>query len=43
MSETPQVLLAHHLKTLNTGRRHGLSAFQAIQATINGEPLFRPG
>ncbi len=28
--------------TLNTGRRQGLSAFQAIQATINGEPLFRP-
>ncbi len=29
--------------TLNTGRRQGLSAFQAIQAAINGEPLLRPG
>ncbi len=29
--------------TLNTGRRQGLSALQAIQATINREPLLRPG
>ena len=28
--------------TLNTGHRQGLSAFQAIQAAINGEPLLRP-
>ncbi len=29
--------------TLNTGRRQGLSALQAIEAAINGQPLFRPG
>ncbi len=29
--------------TLNKGRRQGLSALQAIQAAINGEPLLRPG
>jgi len=29
--------------TLNTVQRQGLSAFQAIQAAINGEPLLRPG
>ncbi len=29
--------------TLNTGRRQGLSAFQAIQAAINREPILRPG
>ena len=29
--------------TLNTGRRQGLSAFQAIQAAINGQPLLGPG
>jgi transposase len=29
--------------TLNTGRRQGLSALQAIEAAINDQPLFRPG
>jgi transposase len=29
--------------TLNTGRRQGFSALQAIQTAINGQPLFRPG
>ena len=29
--------------TLNTGRRQGLSALQAIEAAINGQPPFRPG
>ncbi len=29
--------------TLNTGRRQGLSAFQAIQAAINGQPILGPG
>ena len=29
--------------TLNTGRRQGFSALQAIEAAINGQPLFRPG
>ena len=29
--------------TLNTGRRQGISALPAIQATINDEPLLRPG
>ena len=29
--------------TLNTGRRQRLSAFQAIQATIDGQPLLGPG
>ncbi len=29
--------------TLNTGRRQGRSAFEAIQTTIEGQPLFRPG
>ena len=29
--------------TLNTGRRQGLSALQAIEAAINAQPLFRPG
>ncbi len=28
---------------LNAGRRQDLSAFQAIQAAINGEPILRPG
>ncbi len=29
--------------TLNTGRKQGLSAFQAIQETLKGEPIFQPG
>ncbi len=29
--------------TFNTGRKQGLSAVQAIEATRNGEPLVRPG
>ena len=29
--------------TLNTGRRQGLSAFQAIQLTINGQQIIPPG
>ena len=29
--------------TLNTGRRQGPSAFQAIQAALSGEPNLRPG
>lgn len=29
--------------TLNTGRRQGFSAFEAIQAAIDAQPLFRPG
>ena len=29
--------------TLNTGRRQGLSAFQAIQTAIDGQPLLGPG
>lgn len=29
--------------TLNTGRRQGLSAFQAIQLTLKGQDIFRPG
>ncbi len=29
--------------TLNTGRRHDLSALQAIQTALNGEPILRPG
>jgi transposase len=29
--------------TLNTGRKQGLSAFRAIEATLNDEPLIRPG
>ena len=31
------------LSTRNTGRRHDLSAFQAIQTALDGDPVLRPG
>ena len=42
-SEWGSELYAGVRSTLNTGRRQGLSAYEAIQAAIDGEPLLRPG
>ena len=42
-SEWRSELYAGVRSTLNTGRRQGLSAFQAIQAAIDGQPLLGPG
>ena len=42
-SEWGSDLYAGVRSSLNAGRRQGLSALQAIQATINGELPFRPG
>ncbi len=42
-SEWGSELYAGVRSTLNTGRRQGLSAFEAIQATIHRQPLLRPG
>ncbi len=42
-SEWGSELYAGVRSTLNTGRRQGLSAFEAIQAAIDGQPLLGPG
>ena len=42
-SQWGSALYAAIRSTLNTGRRQGLAALQAIQATINDEPPLRPG
>ncbi len=42
-SEWGSELYAGVRSTLNTGRRQGLSAFEAIQATIHCQPLLGPG
>ena len=41
-SEWGSELYAGVRSTLNTGRHQGRSAFEAIQAAIDGQPLFRP-